>query len=167
VPNSASDLVFVQNGDLSPADQAAAFDRYIDSSEYLSGRRGDYAERNGSRMPFENIVDLHIGQELFGNIGGRRHRLEVTLDVFNLGNLINSDWGQRYNGFTSSSNGGFEVLEFRGFQNAGNGDFTPTYRLEFDPSRTPTEEAFFDQQVKDFGTFSSRWQMQLGARYTF
>lgn len=163
IPNDANELAW--DGDA--AAQAAAFNRYIESSDYLSSRRGDYAERNGSRMPFESVLDLHLGQELFGNIGGRRHRLEVTLDVFNLTNLINSDWGQRYNGFTSSSNGGFELLEFRGFRDADSGDFTPTYRLEFDPSRTPTEEAFFEQQVKDSGTFGTRWQMQLGVRYTF
>ncbi|MDX1545390.1 MAG: TonB-dependent receptor [Rhodothermales bacterium] len=163
VPNDANELAW--DGDA--ASQAAAFNRFIESSDYLSERRGQYAERNGDRLPFEHIVDLRIAQEIFGNIAGRRQRAEVTLDIFNLGNLINKDWGQRYNGFTSSSNGGFELLEFRGFRDADNGDFTPTYRLEFDPERTPTEEAFFDNQTKDFGTFGSRWQMQLGFRYTF
>ena len=69
--------------------------------------------------------------------------------------------------FTSSSNGGYELIEFRGFVDADNGDFTPTYRLEFDPDRTPTEEDFFDTITKNAGTFSSRWYMQLGFRYTF
>ena len=167
VPNDASELTFIQNGDMSPADQAAAFDRYIDSSDYLSSRRGQYVERNGSRMPFENIFDLHIGQELFGNIAGRRQRLEVSLDIFNLTNLINKDWGQRYNAFTSSSSGGAEILEFNGFVDPANGDFTPQYQLEFNTDRTPTEEDFFDTRTKDFSTFSSRWQMQLSVRYTF
>ncbi|NNE46866.1 MAG: TonB-dependent receptor [Rhodothermales bacterium] len=167
VPNSASELTFIQNGDMSPADQAAAFDRYIDSSEYLSSRRGTYVERNGSRMPFENIVDLRLAQEVWGNIGGRRQTLEITLDIFNLTNLLNKDWGQRYNGFTSSSNGGAEILEFNGFVDEAGGDFTPQYQLEFDPDRTPTEADFFDSRTKDSGTYGSRWQMQLGVRYKF
>ncbi len=167
VPNNASELTFIQNGDLSPADQAAAFDRFINSSDYLSSRRGQYAERNGSRMPFEHVVDLRLAQEVWGNIGGRRQTLEITLDIFNFTNLLNKDWGRRYNGFTSSSNGGKELLEFNGFVDPANGNFTPQYQLEFDPDSTPTEEDFFDTQTKDFGTYGSRWQMQLGVRYTF
>ncbi len=167
VPNSASELTFIQNGDQTPEQQTAAFDRFIDSSEYLSSRRGQYAERNGSRMPFEHIVDLRLAQEVWGNIGGRRQTIEITLDIFNLTNLLNKDWGRRYNGFTSSSNGGKELLEFNGFVDPDNGNFTPQYQLEFDPDRTPTEEDFFDTQTKDFGTYGSRWQMQLGVRYTF
>ncbi len=62
---------------------------------------------------------------------------------------------------------GFELIAFRGFRDPNNGDFTPTYRLEFNPDRTPTEEDYFDSITKDFGTFSSRWFMQLGFRYTF
>ncbi|MDX1530654.1 MAG: hypothetical protein R3362_03935, partial [Rhodothermales bacterium] len=49
----------------------------------------------------------------------------------------------------------------------GAGDLTPVYSLRFDPDETPTEEAFFEQQIKDTGTYSSRWQMQLGVRLTF
>ena len=163
VPNDANELTFVSD----QASSAAALNAFIESSDYLKSRRGKFAERNGSRLPFEHIVDLKIAQELFGNIGGRRQKLEITLDIFNFTNLLNKDWGQRFNKFTSSSNGGFELVEFRGFRDAANGDLTPTYRLEFDPERTPTEEAFFDTQIKDSGTFSSRWFMQLGFRYTF
>ena len=114
-----------------------------------------------------HVFDLKLSQELFGNIGGRRQTVEVTLDIFNVGNMINEDWGQRFNAFTSSSNGGFELVEFRGFVDADNGNFTPTYRLEINPDLTPTEDDFFDSITKNAGTFSSRWFMQLGFRYTF
>ena len=163
VPNNASELTW--EGDA--AASAAALERFIESSDYLSSRRGKFAERNGSRLPFENIFDLKFSQELFANLGNRRTKFEFTLDIFNVGNLINKDWGLRYNKFTSSSNGGFELVEFRGFVDPDNGDLTPIYRLEFDPDETPTEEAFFDQQIKDSGSYSSRWYMQMGFRYTF
>ena len=163
IPNDASELTWTND----PAGSAAALNRFIESSDYLSDRRGQFAERNGSRTPFEHVVDLKLAQEVFGNIGGRRQTVEITLDIFNVGNLINSDWGQRYTAFTSSSNGGFELVEFRGFVDAGGGNFTPTYRLELDPDTEGTEEDFFDSITKDAGTFSSRWFMQLGFRYTF
>ena len=163
VPNDASELAW--SGDA--AAQAAALNRFIESSDYLSEQRGDFAERNGSRLPFENIFDLKFSQELFADFAGRRNTLEFTLDVFNVGNLLNSDWGLRYDKFTSSSNGGFELVEFQGFADPDNGDLTPVYELEFDPDETPTEEDFFKAQIKDTGTYSSRWFMQLGLRYTF
>ena len=167
VPNDASDLTFIPDGSMSAAQQAAALDRYIESSDYLSSRRGQYAERNGSRSPMEHVVDVHLAQELFGDLGGRRQKVEVTLDIFNVGNLINKDWGQRYNGFTSSSNGGFEIIEFNGFVDEGSGNLTPQYQLNFNSTTTPTESTMWDSRTKDSGTFSSRWQMQLGFRYTF
>jgi hypothetical protein len=163
VPNDASELTWVGDANAS----AAALNRFIESSDYLSDRQGDFAERNGSRLPFEHIFDLKFSQELFANFAGRRNTLEFTLDIFNLGNLINSDWGLRYNKFTSSSNGGFELVEFQGFVDEDNGDYTPIYDLEFDPEETPTEEEFFKAQIKDSGTYSSRWFMQIGLRYTF
>ncbi len=163
VPNSASD--FVWEGDA--AASAAALDAFIESSDYLSDRRGDFAQRNGSRLPFENIFDFKFSQELFANLGSRRTKLEFTLDIFNIGNMLNKDWGLRYDKFTSSSNGGFELVEFRGFVDAANNDFTPIYRLEFNPERTPTEDEFFKDQIKDSGSYSSRWFMQMGFRYTF
>ncbi|QXD16277.1 carboxypeptidase regulatory-like domain-containing protein [Rhodocaloribacter litoris] len=157
VPNSASELAGLS------AEDAAALDRFIESSDYLRSRRGTYAERNGSRLPFEHVVDLKIAQELFGNLGGRRQKLEITLDIFNFTNLLNSDWGVRYNGI-----GNFSLLEFEGFQGEpGSGNFTPVYSLDFDPDLTPTEDALFKTETKDSGLYSSRWFMQLGLRYTF
>jgi len=166
VPNNAGEFMW-DEGSATAAEQAAVLDAFINSSSYLSRRRGQYAERNGSRTPFEHVFDLKIAQELFGNLGGRRNSLEVSLDIFNVGNLLNENWGKRYNAFTSSSNGGFELIEFRRFVDPENGDFTPVYRLEINPRAIRTEDDMFTLLVKDQGTFSSRWLMQFGVRYTF
>ncbi len=163
IPNSGSD--FTWDGDA--AQQAADFDTYVNSSNYLSGLRGEYVDRNGSRLPFEHIFDLKLSQELSANFAGRSNTLEVTLDIFNVGNLLNKNWGKRYGKFTSSSNGGFHLLDFRGFVDPENGDFTPIYRLDFNPDNISTEQEMFDDQILDAGTFSSRWLMQFGVRYSF
>jgi outer membrane receptor protein involved in Fe transport len=167
VPNNADELTFVETSSLTAQQQADILDRYIESSDYLKSRRGKFAERNGDRSPFEHIFDLKLAQEVFTNVIGRRQTLEITLDIFNLGNLINKDWGNRYDGFTSSSNGGFELIEFRGFVDDSGQDLTPIYRLEINPDRTATEDAMWKDRTKDQGTFSSRWFMQLGFRYKF
>lgn len=159
VPMDASDITF--SG--SPAEQAAqaeAFDAFIESNDYLRGRRGDYAERNADRAPFENGLDLHLAQEVFGNLFGRRNTVEVTVDMFNFTNLLNDDWGRRYNvGFRA-----VPVLQFDGFVDAEGGDLTPVY--EFDTEQQSMDE-YWDNQILDFGSYGSRWLMQFGLRYSF
>lgn len=142
------------------AAQAQAFNNYIEANDYLSGRRGQYAERNADRAPFEHGIDLHLAQELFGNMFGRRNTVEVTLDVFNFTNLLNEDWGRRYDvGFRA-----VPVLRFEGFVDAEAGDLTPVYSFD---TEQPTIDDFWENEVLDFGTYGSRWLMQFGLRYTF
>ena len=72
------------------ADQQAFFD-YIYSTE-LAAYAGGIAERNGNNSPWSTIVDLRIKQELPGFFP--EHRAQLFLDIENLGNLLNSDWGR-------------------------------------------------------------------------
>lgn len=76
-----------------PAEQAAAWDAYIAQDAYLSSRRGQYAERNGVFLPFTKRADLSVTQDLFRDIGGKRHALQFRADIQNVGNLINKNWG--------------------------------------------------------------------------
>ena len=75
------------------AQQAAAFDAFIEQDAYLSERRGQYAERGGVFLPMQTQLDLSLSQEIFRNLGGRRHGLQFRIDAVNFGNLLNSDWG--------------------------------------------------------------------------
>ena len=75
------------------AEQAAAFDQYINNDKYLSTRRGQYAERNAVFLPFVQRMDLSLSQDLFHSIAGRKHSGQIRLDVTNFGNLLNHDWG--------------------------------------------------------------------------
>jgi len=38
-------------------------------------------------------LDFNIAQDLFKDLGGRRHALTVRADFLNFGNLLNHDWG--------------------------------------------------------------------------
>jgi len=174
IPRSAFNLTWSGT----PAEQqaqAAAFDKFIRSSEYLNKNRGEYAERNASRAPFENIIDLKIEQELFGTVMDRSQKLELTLDIFNftalLGDIFDTDWGTRYN----VPFGTFSPIEFEGFVDPDgtdanpNNDFEPIYSLDL-PGNVETEEDMFKSNIKDLSgapTYGSRWLMQFGIRYTF
>jgi hypothetical protein len=86
------------------AEQAQAWNAYIEQDPYLSERRGQYAERGSVFLPLVHRMDLSVSQNLFANIGGARNGFEVRLDILNFGNLLNSDWGvgQRLVGSTTS-----------------------------------------------------------------
>jgi len=93
VHRDQSEMNFLQNGAFTPAQQAAAWDAFIASDPYLSSRRGQYAERGGVFLPLEHRMDLSLTQDIFRSLGGMRHGLQFRVDIVNLTNLLNSDWG--------------------------------------------------------------------------
>ena len=78
IPRDTSEMNFVAvhahygTRTFTAAEQAAAFEAYIQQDNYLSKRRGQYAERNGQWMPMFNGVDLSMMQDIF-----RQHRRQA------------------------------------------------------------------------------------------
>jgi hypothetical protein len=97
VPVDQSEMRFQQytSGGVTftPQQQAEAWDAYIEQDEYLSTRRGQYAERNAVFLPMVWRADLSVAQEFFTRFGGKINRFQVRLDVLNFTNLINKSWG--------------------------------------------------------------------------
>jgi hypothetical protein len=138
---SGNDLIFVPrntgemnfstftagNGVTFTADQqAAAFEAYIQQDDYLSEHRGEYAKRNAARMPMFNRADLSISQDIFHNVRGQRNAFQLRLDIFNVGNLLNSDWGVSWQQVASTNtNNQTQILTNPGVDAQGR----PTYRL--------------------------------------
>jgi hypothetical protein len=125
--------------------QKSAFKAFINQDDYLSNRRGKFAEKYSSLSPWYNHWDFRLLQDVsINNANG----FQVSLDILNIGNLISSSWGVRqYASYT-----GLVQPIAVSVDNS-----TPTYT--FDVSQKST---FFN----DFN-LTSRWQMQLGLRYTF
>ena len=117
---------------------------------------------NCSRSPFSNIVDLKISQDFFIEAGGRKHEFQVTLDIFNFTNMINKDWGRRYRSFIN----GVGLITVEGVDDVevnGRIERTPSFSYRAPSTNTSTGILSID----DIGSLSSRWQAQLGLRYTF
>ena len=97
VPRDQSEMNFLQftsgGRTFTPAEQAAAFDAYINQDEYLSARRGQYAQRGAVFLPRVTRADLSVSQDVFGRLKGGRHAGQIRIDILNVGNLINHDWG--------------------------------------------------------------------------
>jgi len=163
VPVDANDinLVDVLNSDgttvtYSAAQQWTDLDAFISDDKYLSEHRGETVERHAQRMPFENIFDLKIIQEFkFKVAPERENRFQISLDVFNLGNMINKDWGRMHYGLGDYNT--YRLLEFKGYEA---GTKNPTY--------TYVNKAGKDTWgIDDSGLQSSRWQAQISVRYIF
>ena len=75
------------------AEQAAAWDAYIEQDDYLRERRGEYAQRGAVFLPFVKRLDFSIAQDLFTSLKGRRHEFQFRVDMLNFGNLLNENWG--------------------------------------------------------------------------
>ncbi|HKZ37456.1 MAG TPA: TonB-dependent receptor [Chryseolinea sp.] len=159
VPNDANEFNFEEytitvNGNpvtFTSEQQAAAFNSFIDQDDYLSTRRGQYAERNGALMPFVSTLDLSFVQEFFVDIKDKRNTLQLRVDVFNFGNLLNNKWGVG-DAIVNSS-----PLQFRSI----NGSGAPVYRFNAVNNELPTSTYRTRVGIEDV------WQMQLGVRYIF
>ncbi len=154
IPRNAGEINFVQNGSLTPADQWAALDAFITSDEYLNSRRGQYAERNGARTPWNHQIDLRLMQDIKIQSGTMQNKLQITFDVFNVANLLNKKWGRQF--FVSNQTA--QVIRHAGFLAGTN---TPTFTF------TPINNAQTDNKPWNASNLGSRWQAQLGLRYSF
>ena len=79
IPRDTGEMNFVTfthtNGRVfTAAEQAAAFEAYIQQDPYLSKHRGEYAERGALLLPMFNRMDFSLIQDVFRNIGGKRNR---------------------------------------------------------------------------------------------
>ena len=106
------------------------------------------AERNGDRGKDVNQFDVRLSQELPGFFGD--NKTEVWLDILNVGNLLNKDWGKIDEVIFPGNLG---VVEYGGIDAA-----TGRYVYRFN---TPDTSRTYD----DRGI--SRWAVQVGLRYEF
>lgn len=147
--SSINDLLYIPTAgeigqmSFSGAGQAEAFESFIQQDDYLSGRRGQYAERYGALAPWRGRWDVKVLQDIKVN---DKNKFQLSLDVLNIGNLFNSNWG---------------VVQRQDFDQllGVTVDDTNTPTFTFDPNRVNT----FSADTRLF----SRWQAQVGVRYIF
>ena len=133
---------------VSSQEQWNQLNRFINNNEYLRNNRGSYAERNGARTPWNHQLDAKF---LYNIPFKNNHNLQVSLDIFNVLNLVNNDWG-RLVYVPNVVNSSFNLLEFKGVENN-----QPVYQFTIDENTKPW--------VTD--AINSRWKAQLGVKYQF
>lgn len=162
VPNGYGDVLWTGrpgNGTTvaaqTPAQMEAAFFDWLAQNPELAKHQGGYAPANAFRSAWTNSFDVRVSQELPGFFQG--HKTEVALDIMNIGNLINKNWGliDDY-GFFSTR----RVANYAGIDPA-----TGKYVYSFTGS---TDEPGIQENNNDKGnTGVSRWSVQLSLKYKF
>jgi hypothetical protein len=159
VPNKASDLTFTTNttgGKTFTAEQQiAALETYITNDPFLNKNRGKIVNRNAGEFPSLFRMDLTVSQKLGLKLGGKRRSIEARIDVQNIGNFFDDDWGT-ISGPTTSN-----PLSVASVSAAG----VPTYRMATQVINGSTE-LLKDTFTKDL-TFNNAWQLQFGLRLNF
>ncbi|HEX6226788.1 MAG TPA: TonB-dependent receptor, partial [Chryseolinea sp.] len=140
--NEINLMAFAGN-DSDQASQRSALKSFIAQDDYLNENRGNYAEKYGILSPWFSRYDLRILQDFILANGSK---IQFSVDMLNIGNLITSSWGVRQ--FPSN---------------------TQPIGVTVDPAGNPTYS--FDPTLKNTFTndfsLASRWQVQFGLRYTF
>jgi outer membrane receptor protein involved in Fe transport len=161
IPKDPSEITFsaftYPNGvNYTAAEQSALFFKYIDQDKYLRAHKGQFAERNGAQAPWRNQVDVRILQDLFTNVGKNRNTIQLSLDIFNFGNMLNPNWGK-----VRSVNASSLLVPTNQNSLVPGGTVRPTFRLQTDRNN-PVTDTF-----RDNVSVTSTYYMQMGIRYIF
>ncbi|AXJ02384.1 Carboxypeptidase regulatory-like domain-containing protein [Cyclonatronum proteinivorum] len=143
-----SQLVDLVDGDgnvqLTAAQQWEILDAFIEQDDYLSSNRGSVTERNGAKLPWLHRFDVRVSQD----VRFQSHRLQLTFDVLNVGNLLNNTWGVARVPVERNP------MVFTGADANGN--------AQFNIANENLRESF-----RDNISIASTWSAQVGVRYLF
>ena len=160
LPTDLNTMVFEKTNSAdtrATADIKQQFINYANNDEYLKDQKGKITERNGARLPWTHQIDVRVMQDVYFMTGDIKHTFQVTLDIFNFGNLLNKDWGRQY----FVANQSYSLL---GYRQAVAADVTsglvtavgtPVYKYTDIPNPYSVSQ------------LASRFQGQLGIRYLF
>lgn len=171
IPKDGSEIKFAEgykitvNGAATTAtatEQSNAFFAFIESDKYLRKHKGQYIEKYGAVLPWVHSLDIRVLQDFNFQAGGRKHTLQFSVDIINALNLINNDWGYRY----QYTLGTFQDMGLLTKASASNNTAAAVWTKDnpvyvYDPANSPKSG------YQPGYTTGSTWGIQLGLRYIF
>jgi len=168
---SGNDLIYIPRGvgvlefdtlkvtggpTFTPAQQDSALNAFINQDSYLSKHRGEYMKRNAVFLPIVWRLDGSLTQDIGRLIRGRANSLQLRVDVLNLTNLLNSNWGT---GLTFTNT---QLLAYKRVDAATN---APVYTLQTVGSGA-NAKLISSSFTKTAGV-SDVWRVNLSIRWSF
>ena len=169
IPNGPSDIKFADikdaagNVTYSAANQSTDFFNFVNNDSYLKTRKGQYAERNGMRTPWNQELDMKLMHEFRLSKTDKSKALQISFDVFNVLNLINNSWGH-ITFVTNVNNYTVNMLQFVKDANGiapakPSSGYTPTFNF--------VKPTGLNGNYYTVDPLNSRWQGQLGVKFIF
>ncbi|MDL2215123.1 carboxypeptidase regulatory-like domain-containing protein [Dysgonomonas sp. OttesenSCG-928-M03] len=161
IPKTKDELTFVDKNGFTAAEQSEAFWNYINQDNYLKNHKGEYAKSFGAMYPWYHRVDLKLVESYHFYVGKRKNTVQLSLDIFNIPNLISSKWGVMKQTTLNTSSGLTRILNYEGV----NEDNVPKYSMVTttkDGDKILPTETFQPTRSQ-----ASTWSMQVGIRYIF
>jgi hypothetical protein len=158
IPKNADDIIFKDLGTgMSPQEQADAFFQFVNQDNYLKNHKGQYAERFGGLLPWRHQFDFKFLQDVLYDKKTNR-KIQLSFDILNLANLLNSKWGVAITQITGSYQN-VPLLKYEGLDAATG---KPMFSL---PVKTAAD--YYTTSNKTVLGYSSTWSMLFGLRVTF
>jgi hypothetical protein len=146
IPRNAGELIW------STPEDAVAYFAYAAQDPYLSKNAGKYALRNGIYTPWNQRIDMRLLQDFKVKVGGNTNKIQLSVDIINVENLLKSSWGLNKS-FVSTS-----PLTVVGRDAA-------TGMLKVSMRKIGTD--FMTKSYQDPSSVTATWALQVGVRYIF
>jgi hypothetical protein len=148
IPKSKSELLWATDAD------ADAYFAFAKQDPYLSKHAGEFAGRNAAHEPFYSRIDVRLLQDIKINVKGTQNKIQISADVINFANMLNSSWGLN-KGLISNANSPLTVV----------GKDATTGMLKVSTRKIGTD--YIKTAFQDPTSVSGTWGLQLGLRYIF
>lgn len=146
IPRTQDELLWDTQAD------ADAYFEFAKQDPYLSKHAGEYMVRNAAYLPWNSSLDLRLLQDIKIKAGNSSNKLQLSVDIMNFANLLNSSWGLNQIRVTNTP---LQVV----------GRDAATGMLKVRMQKIGGE--YVKSSFQDPTTVAGTWGMQLGIRYIF
>ena len=162
IPRTPDELNFIDKkvGDktFTAEEQRQAFWQFVNQDKYLKKHKGQYAQAYGAHLPWMHRFNFRLAQDIQLQTGKHTNTIRLSVDIMNLGNLLNNSWGLQQG--TTSSNGA-TLLKYMDVNEQGEPVYTLSTIKEEGEDRLPYK-TYMENRTSD-----NCWQIQFGIHYIF
>ena len=146
----------VANGDFRfvSKDDAARFMDYVHADKYLSKNQGKYAETYSVYSPWVHRLDFSYKHDFKVKAGNSMNTLQLCVDVKNVLNMFNSNWG--VSKYMNPALGEGRILKYEGYDQDGYATFST-------PSAVNPNTQVWNKSIG----IGQCWYASVGIKYMF
>ena len=133
-----------------------AYKAFAAQDKYLSSHKGQYAEAYSVPSPLHHQIDFRYAHDFVVRIGSVKNTLQLSVDIKNVANMLNTSWGY-YNVGLRSITGSYSNIR-------------PLSMSSIDPDGVPVFKSMLPDNATTWElskSYGSLWYMQVGVKYMF